>query len=610
MLRAALVVGLAGAWHLKAAEGFAAAEPILVPTRTSLGVLMDALRDRDVDVRAETGTLVYDTQEIRDLLSVLRAIAYGTDAVALVAALRSPILACGDDDLVTYARAGGQWSLTAPRPGLPEDQPVMEALAFLSRLHAARWWMPPSDLIDWIVRERRVLTIGLAQRRARDTWRRVRFLTDQARVFEASQSGDLVAFVDWAELQRSEMARVHEPILPEADDHAVRIMTIHGAKGLEFPITVVSGLTTRLGTRRGRVAVRWDGDEIGISARKDLVTAGFDRLADLEDEMDSEEKLRLLYVACTRARDHLLIATHHVEEVPSFAQLAWRHSHEAPAGCWRVSEVDTTIIESVKPSAVSESVPTAAALATEMEARAEWLDRRARLLETGRVPRTMSATDVRRSGREDASSVRRPWLSGPVDVEPTEIPDPVSAWRQGSAATAFGRAVHAVLQDADLSTGANLARLAAAIAEAEGLVEHANDVEAAARSVLAADVVREAAAGIDRGGAFREMYVAAPIGERVIEGYIDLLVRTPEGLVVVDYKTDPVTSVEEIDRRVEEYRLQLAAYALAVETVTGAPVTAGVLVFARADGAVERRIESKDLGLGEVRAIVGGQTTG
>ena len=80
--------------------------------------------------------------------------------------------------------------------------------------------------------------------------------------------------------------------------------------------------------------------------------------------------------------------------------------------------------------------------------------------------------------------------------------------------------------------------------------------------------------------------------------------------MVVDYKTDPVTSVEEIDRRVEEYRLQLAAYALAVETVTGAPVTAGVLVFARADGAVERRIESKDLGLDEVRAIVGGQTTG
>ena len=600
-----------GEWRPARPEDIA----ILVPTRTSLGVLMDALREREVDVRAETGTLVYETQEIRDLLSVLRAVAYGTDAVALVAALRSPILACGDDDLVTYAHAGGTWSVTAPRPDLPEDHPVMAALAFLARLHDARWWTPPSELIDWIIRERRLLTIGLAQHRARDTWRRIRFLSDQARVFEASQSGDLVAFVDWANLQRSEMARVHEPILPEADDHAVRIMTIHGAKGLEFPITVVSGLTTRLSARRRGVAVRWDGDEIGVSTRKDIATAGFDRLADLEDEMDGEEKLRLLYVACTRARDHLLIATHHVEGVASFAQLAWTHSHDAPVDCWRESEIDevtggptavpmaTPLIAPVTPT----SVPSAEMLAAEMEERSEWLARRSRLLDAGRVTRTVSATDVRRSGAEGAHGFRHRWLGAPIDSESTEIPDPATAWRRGSSATAFGRAVHAVLQDADLATGANIDGLAATIAEAEGLADHADDVAAASRSVLAAEMVRAAAVGIETGDAFREMYVAAPVGERVIEGYIDLLVRTSEGLVVVDYKTDPVTNTDEIDRRVEEYRLQLAAYALAVETVTGAPVAAGVLVFARAEGMVERRIEAQDLGLAEVRTIVGGR---
>ncbi len=605
-------------WPVDADGEWRAARPediaILVPTRTSLGVLMDALRDRDVDVRAETGTLVYETQEIRDLLSVLRAVAYGTDAVALVAALRSPILACGDDDLVTYAHAGGKWSVTAPRPDLPEDQPVMAALAFMARLHEARWWTPPSELIDWIIRERRLLTIGLAQRRARDTWRRIRFLSDQARVFEASQSGDLVAFVDWADLQRSEMARVHEPILPEADDHAVRIMTIHGAKGLEFPITVVSGLTTRLLARRGRVAVRWDGDEIGVSTRKDIATAGFDRLADLEDEMDSEEKLRLLYVACTRARDHLLVATHHVEDVPSFAQVAWAHSHDAPAECWRESEIDAPIAAPVTSPATEPmaptSVPSAAVLAAEMEERAEWLALRSSLVESSRATRTVSATEVRRSGTAGARGSRRRWLGPSIDTESTEIPDPATAWRQGSSATAFGRAVHAVLQDADLTTGGNIASLAATIADAEGIGDHVDDVAAAARSVLAAEMVREAAVGIERGDAFREMYVAAPVGERVIEGYIDLLVRTPDGLVVVDYKTDPVTSAEEIHQRVEEYRLQLAAYALAVEVVTGTPVTAGVLVFARSEGMVERRIEAQDLGLAEVRAILGGQPAG
>ena len=128
----------------------------------------------------------------------------------------------------------------------------MAALEYLDELRAARWWTAPSALIERIVHDRHVMTLAFAAPRARDVWRRIRFLVDQARLFEASQSADLVEFVAWAELQRSDMARVHEPLLPESDDHAVRIMTMHGAKGLEFPITVLSGLTTEIGRRRRR----------------------------------------------------------------------------------------------------------------------------------------------------------------------------------------------------------------------------------------------------------------------------------------------------------------------------------------------------------------------
>ena len=147
-----------GAWHPARPEDVT----ILVPTRTSLGVLMDALRARDVEFRSETGTLVYETQEIRDLLSILRAVAQPSDAVALVAALRSPILGCGDDDLVTYVHAGGRWDLGAPRPDLDAAHPVGQALEFLDALHAVRWWTAPSDLLETVIRERRVMAIALA----------------------------------------------------------------------------------------------------------------------------------------------------------------------------------------------------------------------------------------------------------------------------------------------------------------------------------------------------------------------------------------------------------------------------------------------------------------
>ena len=157
---------------------------------------------------------------------------------------------------------GGRWDLGGVRPDLDPDAPGDGGARRISTsCGPPRWWTGPSTLIERIVRDRRVMTLAFAAPRARDVWRRIRFLVDQARLFEASQSADLVEFVAWTDLQRSDMARVHEPLLPESDDHAVRIMTMHGAKGLEFPITVLSGLTTEIGRRRSGVQALWDGDE-------------------------------------------------------------------------------------------------------------------------------------------------------------------------------------------------------------------------------------------------------------------------------------------------------------------------------------------------------------
>ena len=441
-----------GEWHPARPEDIA----ILVPTRTSLSVLMDALRARDVEFRSETGTLVYETQEIRDLLAILRTVAQPSDAVALVAALRSPILGCGDDDLVTYVRAGGRWDLGAPRPDLDAGHPVRRALAFLDALHAVRWWTAPSELLETVIRERRVMAIALASPRARDTWRRIRFLVDQARLYEASQSADLVGFVAWAELQRSEMARVHEPLLPESDDHAVRIMTIHGAKGLEFPITVVSGLTTRINARRGRFSVHWEGDAVELSARKDVATSGFDRLADIEDEMDEEEKLRLLYVVCTWARDHLLVAAHHVEGVKSFAQMVWTESEAAADSCRLVVRGG----EAVPPRPGPTVTPPTVDAADHVARRDAWLAHRADVLRAGARRRTVSATALRQElasgpGSRGASSEVDDGL-GRSDLGPAGADVVAPEWRRGRAATAFGRAVHAVLEHADLDDVASL----------------------------------------------------------------------------------------------------------------------------------------------------------
>jgi ATP-dependent helicase/nuclease subunit A len=132
-----------------------------------------------------------------------------------------------------------------------------------------------------------------------------------------------------------------------------------------------------------------------------------------------------------------------------------------------------------------------------------------------------------------------------------------------------------VLQFCDLDTGHDIDNLARAQCAAEGVIGLESQVAALARSALTAPIVRAVVDGADH---WRELFVAAPVGDRVLEGYVDLLVRTPDGLVIVDYKTDQWSGPVQSGERIGRYRLQLAAYGAALSTAIGEPVVGGILV--------------------------------
>ena len=95
--------------------------------------------------------------------------------------------------------------------------------------------------------------------------------------------------------------------------------------------------------------------------------------------------------------------------------------------------------------------------------------------------------------------------------------------------------------------------------------------------------------------------MAAPVGDRVIEGYIDLLIETPEGLIVVDHKTDAANSEAEINAKLSTYELQGAAYAVALEEVTGLDVIDCRFIFCRASGAIEPSVVDLAAATAQVR---------
>jgi ATP-dependent helicase/nuclease subunit A len=569
---------------------------VLLPARTSLGQLEDALDAAGIPYRAETSSLVYSTREIRDLLVVLQAVDDPTDELALVSALRSPLFGCGDDDLFTFkVQHGGRWNHQRPLPEtLPPDHPVGDAIRVLAGWHDARLWLSPSELLDRIVRERRVLEVGFAHGRPRDLWRRVRFVIEQARAFSEAEGGSLRDFLAWADLQGSEGARVVETVLPETDDDAVRILTIHGAKGLEFPVTIVSGMTTRAQSRTAGVQLRFPHDRdtyaLRVSAR--VTTEEFERYAPIDEQMDFHEKLRLLYVAMTRARDHLVVSVHRAAKEPgddrttwTHAQLLWHAAVDAPE--WSAFAADAAAVPLTLAPAVDGTRGTPPPWA-------EWRRERDDALARGARRSVRSATAIAREVAEEAA-VDPGLHKGPRDLE-------LPPWNKGRYGTALGRAVHAVLQTVDLATGDGLDETAAAQAAAEGIIGREDAVASRARVALTTNTVREAVTH----GFRREMYVATPVGATTLEGYVDLVYRRPDGLVVVDYKTDAWRDDADLDAKVARYRLQGASYAVALEQATGEPVAECVFVFLGERDARERPVSDLPTAMREVRALLAG----
>ena len=561
---------------------------ILLPSRAVLDALEDALDDADIPYRTESSSLAYASREMRDLLLALRAVDDPTDELALVSTLRSPLFGCTDVDLYRWRRErGGRWNLVGgqlPDAGGRRPRPRRHDVP-AGRLAAERHWIAPADLLERLVRDRRVLELagtGAARGTCGAGSATSSTRPGPGRRPAAAPCGRTST---WAYRQASDSIRVTEAVLPETDHDAVRIMTIHAAKGLEFPIVVVAGLTTQHRGRAGPASTCCGPRPAPSSASTTPSSpATYEATRALDEQLDEHERRRLLYVACTRARDHLAVSVHRGASPSSSSttstladaggrglqprsRLAWprrgpRRWRQQPC----LASASGAGVQRTAAGADREPVAVPLDLAA-------WQAEHTALLAGSGRPRTAAATS----------------FAGHLDAEPRAHDDPGLAkggvdldlppWQKGRYGTAIGRAVHAVLQTVDLATGDGVDDAAAAQAAAEGVVGHERTIAALARSALRHG---RRPRGDRRRSTGARCSWPRPIGaRRCSRATSTCSTARDDGLVVVDYKTDQPRTDDDLDERVERYRLQLAAYALAVEAVTGervCPCGPGVLL--------------------------------
>ena len=579
---------------------------LLLPTRTSLDAIDSALDAASIPARIESRSLVFSTPEVRDMLSILEAIDDPSDAIAVVGALRSPGFACSDRDLAAWAIAGGNWDYRAVGPtSVPPESVVSAGCRQLRTFHKERWYRGVSDTIAAVIDELNLAAIAVAHHRPRDRWRRMQLLLEHAQAWDdAGAPRGLHGFAAWVAQQRDDGASAIEVPVPEVDDDAVRILTIHGAKGLEFPIVILAGLGGTPPTRIESVLFTPTGPTFSAGTSNERVFSnGYNEQRAHEARHQLAERARLMYVAATRARDHLIVSRHHARRANQSHAAALEEYIErnaAPTFVPAAQAITPQDPATVGPTAGPTAGPTVAVPVeqrpTDLERINEWSVQRGELLRHAAAPSSISATEIAARAGPDLAV----FSSDTANPTPPELSD--APWLRGRAATAIGRAVHAVMQYCEVGgDGGDLGALARAQSELERVAAFATEIEALARSLHQSPIVYSAA----QQRSWRELPIAAVIGGHRVEGYIDLVIETEDkNLIVVDYKTDRTATDAELNQAVARYTPQIASYALALESVTKRTVVDAVFVFARSDGAIERYVSDLRATIAHVRELL------
>ena len=547
---------------------------VLLPRRTALDIYLDAFRRAGVPTRAEGGRSFFQRQEVRDLASTLQSMDDPLDQIALVAALRSSAFGCSDEEIYLHYAAGNRLDYRLDHTGSPES--VAEAMAMLRDLHDLRSRVSLAQLVRVTLERTRLIEIALTGWDGQQSAANLVKLADRARAFSASGAGGLRGFARWLTDQRSSSDEAEANVAEESDE-VVRMMTIHASKGLEFPIVALANLGSQ---KRNDVEPVPERQARRLHLRvkagdNEFKTPGFDVAWAREQGQKAAEEKRLLYVAATRARDHLVVpvASYPLKEGPLLYELLPSLPAWDPAVAGTVVDGCHVIDRDALPHLADDEPPGRAsvpesAVTEALAEREEWEAARAAVVRTARDELVVHpATQDEGDNPVPASLVGaddQPLIAGGGEGPPRQK----------------GEALHRVLELIDLRAPDDLESVVHAVCTLAGIEGAADEVLEMARACLDSPVVARALAA-------DELWREVPYTTRVTDGYatgrIDLVFREGDHLVVADWKSDMVAP-SGVEAAGEAHRPQGESYVRALETTTGLTVKEVVWVFPRAPG--------------------------
>lgn len=282
---------------------------LLAPTGTSLWIYEQALERREIPIATQAGKGFFRRQEVQDLIAIARAIADHRDTLAFGALIRGPLVGLTEEqiaDEIEGLQAGEEYQTrlflrtASERIGNAVLQHTLTVLQNLAR-KARR--TTPYHLLAEAIDELHVRPILKARhpRGAERALANVELVLEMARAYAGRGIGDFARAM-W---QRWDDGDAQAEGRPDAAADAVSIITMHSAKGLEWPIVIPINSTTSLWSDMSFLYRRRD-DSVHFRVF-DFPSLDYETVRQMEEEEQRRERVRLWYVALTRARDLLLL---------------------------------------------------------------------------------------------------------------------------------------------------------------------------------------------------------------------------------------------------------------------------------------------------------------
>ena len=582
-----------------------------------------AFREADIPYHVTAGSDFYARQEVRDVLNMLRVIDNPRDDYALAGALRSPMFAMSDEALYWLATMDGDSFAEKFYSGgacsdMPEEE--REKLDFARKAVQRLQSLKDRPALPQIIK--RILDVTGLEAVLATTFNgsqkiaNLRKMIEVARSFEASGIFSLHDFTRYINEFLTQETRESQAAIEEEERNVVRIMTVHKAKGLEFPIVIIPDICP---LRQGG----GDKASIGLSREFGLVARiperagskpsnGIHELYKFDEKLkDDAESKRLLYVATTRAKDRLFLS-------------GCIEKGKVPPG-WLGYIADALSLDTGNPGNTGKEAPPCLSI-VEKDA-AEFA--RGSPRPKGRAPDIKTIIEIMREVRPeeappaaDTPRWRRvndipPSLEDKRAFNPTELVEyahcprkyyyefvcgypQIRARTEDSGAlpgVVVGTVAHKLFETLRPPTRRGEEQIAQAIrAEGEFTEAERGDLAKTLRGFLEkfdASPLSGVLAGARE--TWREARFVAKCGDALLEGKMDLMFRDEKGsLHILDYKSDYVRGGD-FGEKLRRYRLQLAAYALGARAALGEAPKSARLYFLRYGASAGLPISEKDI---------------